>query len=46
MTFAIETQHGTIGSSGVRLEEMLRITHDGVEVLTKWPIGEITEVDY
>jgi Xaa-Pro aminopeptidase len=46
MTFAIETQLGTIGSGAARLEEMLRITHDGVEVLTKWPIGEITEVDY
>lgn len=46
MTFAIETQHGTIGSGAARIEEIIHITHDGVEILTKWPIGEITEVDY
>tara|TARA_B100000315_G_scaffold255570_1_gene299235 strand:- start:275 stop:1471 length:1197 start_codon:yes stop_codon:yes gene_type:complete len=44
MTFAIETQHGTIGHGGVRLEEMIHITEKGVEVMTKWPIGEITAV--
>ena len=46
MTFAIETQEGTIGSGAARIEEMIHITHDGVEILSKWPIGEITEVDY
>jgi len=44
MTFAIETQHGTIGHGGVRLEEMIHITETGVEVMTKWPIDEITAV--
>lgn len=46
MTFAIETQHGTIGSGCARVEEMIHITHDGVEVLSKWPVDKITEVDY
>lgn len=44
MTFAIETQLGTIGSGAARIEEMIHVVDDGVEVLTKWPIGEITEV--
>jgi len=46
MTFAIETQHGTIGSGGSRMEEMIYVTKDGVEILSKWPIGYIMEVDY
>jgi len=46
MTFAIETQHGTIGSGGSRIEEMIHVTKDGVEILSKWPIGYIMEVDY
>jgi len=44
MTFAIETQLGTIGSGAARIEEMVHVVDDGVEVLTRWPIGEITEV--
>ena len=44
MTFALETQHGTPGSHGVRIEEMLHVTKSGVEILSKWPIDEITEV--
>jgi len=46
MTFAIETQHGTIGSGGSRIEEMIYVTKDRVEILSKWPIGYIMEVDY
>ncbi len=45
MTFAIETQNGTIGSGGARIEEMIHVTHDGIEVMSKWPIDEITEVN-
>lgn len=44
MTFAIETQHGRPGKHGVRIEEMIRVTRTGVEVMTKFPVGEITEV--
>lgn len=45
MTFAIETQHGVPGIGGVRLEEMIAVTKDGVEVLSQWPIDEITVVE-
>jgi Xaa-Pro aminopeptidase len=45
MTFAIETQLGTIGLGASRIEEMIHITETGTEVLTKWPIGEITVID-
>jgi len=44
MTFAIETQHGRIGQGGCRLEEMIHITENGVEILSKWPIDEIMAV--
>lgn len=45
MTFAIETQHGVPGIGGVRLEEMICVTEDGVEVLSQWPVDEITVVE-
>ena len=44
MTFAIETQQGTLGSGGVRIEQMVHVTDRGVEILSKFPIEEITEV--
>jgi Xaa-Pro aminopeptidase len=44
MTFAIETQHGRPGKHGVRIEEMIRVTKTGVEVLSKFPVDEILEV--
>jgi len=44
MTFAIETQHGTPGSHGVRMEEMVHVTENGYEIMSKWPIQELTEV--
>jgi len=44
MTFAIETQHGTPGSHGVRMEEMVHVTENGYEIMSKWPIQEISEV--
>ncbi len=46
MTFAIETQHGVPGIGGVRVEEMIHVTEDGVEILSQWPIDEITVVDF
>ena len=45
MTFAIEIQHGVPGIGGVRLEEMICVTEDGVEVLSQWPVDEITVVE-
>jgi Xaa-Pro aminopeptidase len=45
ITFAIETQEGDKETrQGARLEEMLVVTEGGVEIITKWPIEEITEV--
>ena len=42
MTFAIETQHGVPGIGGVRMEEMIHVTDYGVEIMSQWPIDEIT----
>lgn len=43
MTFAIETQHGDAKTGqGVRIEEMIAVTDSGVDILTRWPIDEIT----
>ncbi len=42
MVFALETQHGKVHEFGVRLEEMLVVTEDGHELLTSFPIDEIT----
>ncbi|MBI2218654.1 MAG: aminopeptidase P family protein [Candidatus Rokubacteria bacterium] len=44
MTFAIETQHGRPGKHGVRIEEMIRVTKTGVEIMSKFPVNEILEV--
>lgn len=44
MTLAVETQDRD-GSQGVRVEEMVVIREDGVEVLSTWPVWEIVEVD-
>lgn len=44
MTFAIETQHGVPGEFGCRLEEVIAVTKNGCEIMTKWPIDKITEV--
>jgi len=46
MTFAIETQHGVPGIGGVRIEEMIHVTEDGVEIMSQFPIDEITVADY
>jgi Xaa-Pro aminopeptidase len=44
MTIAVETQDRD-GSQGVRVEEMVVVRKNGVEVLSRWPIEEITLVD-
>ncbi len=41
--FLIETQVGDGLGQGVRLEDMVRVTKTGYELLTKWPIDEIIE---
>jgi Xaa-Pro dipeptidase len=45
MVFALETQHGKVHEFGVRLEEMLVVTDSGHELITSFPIDEITVVD-
>jgi Xaa-Pro aminopeptidase len=42
MVFALETQHGKVHDFGVRLEEMLVVNDDGHELITSFPIDEIT----
>jgi Xaa-Pro aminopeptidase len=42
MCFAMETQEGNMEGQGVRIEEVLHVTESGVEVLSKWPVNEIT----
>ncbi len=44
MTFAIETQQGEKGLGGVRIEEEVVVTETGCEVITRFPIEEITVV--
>jgi Xaa-Pro aminopeptidase len=44
MTLAVETQDRD-GSQGVRVEEMVVVRKSGVEVLSRWPVWEITVVD-
>jgi Xaa-Pro dipeptidase len=45
MVFALETQHGKVHEFGVRLEEMLVVTDTGHELITSFPLDEITVVD-
>jgi Xaa-Pro aminopeptidase len=45
MTMAVETQEPA-GNQGVRVEEMVVVREDGVEVLSRWPIEEITVVEH
>ncbi len=44
MVFALETQHGKMFDFGVRIEEMLVVTQSGHQVITKFPVEEITTV--
>ena len=44
MVLAVETWSGKKGGDfGIRLEEDILVTKDGYELLTKWPVNEITE---
>ena len=45
MTMAVETQEPA-DRQGVRVEEMVVVREDGVEVLSQWPVTEITQIDY
>jgi Xaa-Pro aminopeptidase len=42
MVFALETQHGKVHEFGVRIEEMLIVHDDGPELITTFPVKEIT----
>ncbi|MEE8442974.1 MAG: Xaa-Pro peptidase family protein [Dehalococcoidia bacterium] len=45
MSFALETQHGKHLQWGVRLEEMLVVTETGPQIITQFPIDEMTVID-
>ncbi|WP_336359393.1 M24 family metallopeptidase [Haladaptatus sp. ZSTT2] len=45
MTMAVETQEPA-DNQGVRLEEMVVVRENGVEILSQWPADEITVIDY
>jgi Xaa-Pro aminopeptidase len=42
MVFALETQHGKVHEFGVRIEEMLIVHDDGPEIISTFPVNEIT----
>lgn len=42
MTMAVETQDRD-GEQGVRVEEMVVVRENGVELLSRWPVWEITQ---
>jgi Xaa-Pro aminopeptidase len=45
MVFALETQHGKKYEWGVRIEEMLIVHPDRIELISGFPVEEITVVD-
>ena len=45
MVFALETQHGKPLEFGVRIEEMLIVHEDSTEIISNFPVKEITVVD-
>ena len=45
MVFALETQHGKPFQWGVRIEEMLIVHEDHVEIISNFPVQQITVVD-
>jgi Xaa-Pro dipeptidase len=45
MVFALETQHGKMYEWGVRIEEMLIVHQDRIEIISSFPVEQITVVD-
>ncbi len=45
MVFALETQHGKVHEFGVRIEEMLIVHDDRTELISTFPVQEITTVN-
>ncbi len=45
MVFALETQHGKMFEWGVRIEEMLIVHEDRTEIISTFPVEEITVVE-
>jgi Xaa-Pro dipeptidase len=45
MIFALETQHGKVHQWGVRIEEMLIVHPDRIEITSNFPVKQITVVD-
>ena len=45
MTMAVETMEPA-ESQGVRVEEMIVVRENGPEILSRWPVEEITQIDY
>ena len=45
MVFALETQHGKMYRWGVRIEEMLIVHEDRIEITSNFPVKQITVVD-
>lgn len=45
MVFALETQHGKPLEFGVRIEEMLIVHEDRTEIISNFPVEQITVVD-
>src|SRR5262249_24183082 len=45
MTFALETQHGKKFRYGVRIEEMLIVHEKEIEIVSNFPVKQITVVD-
>jgi len=45
MVFALETQHGRKFEWGVRIEEMLIVHKDKIEIISSFPVEQITVVD-
>src|SRR5438093_253115 len=45
MVFALETQHGKMFRWGVRIEEMLIVHEDRVEIISNFPVQPLTVVD-